>query len=96
MNLEKSKKRISKKVKMGFQGYPTIGITYFGPNVGLATEVLLEFVSEEGAEPQAEKFTTECDIREDETIQSAIVKTIERSGARSVTLNEGVKCSAAE
>ena len=96
MNLEKSKKRISKKVKMGFQGYPTIGITYIGPNEGLATEVLLEFVSEEGAEPETEKFATESDIREDETIQSAIVKMIERSGAQSVTLSEGVKCKSVE
>jgi len=93
MQLEKSKKRISKKVKMGFQGYPKLGITYSGPNVDLATEVLLEFVSEEGAEPQAQIFTTECDIREDETIQSAIVKTIERSGARTITLYESVKYS---
>ena len=91
MNLEKSKKRISKKVKMGFQGYPIIGITYSGPNDSLATEVFLELVSEEGAEPQSEKFATESDIREDETIQSAIVKMIERSGAKSVTLSKGVK-----
>lgn len=93
MQLEKSKKRISKKVKMGFQGYPTLGINYSGPSDDLATEVLLEFVAEEGAEPQTEKFTTECDIREDETIQSAIVKTIERSAARTITLYEGLKCS---
>ena len=91
MNLEKSKKRISKKVKMGFQGYPVIGITYSGPNDSLATEVFLELISEEGAEPQSEKFTTESDMREDETIQSAIVKMIERSGAKSVTLSKGVK-----
>ena len=91
MNLEKSKKRISKKVKMGFQGYPVIGITYSGPNDSLATEVFLELISEEGAEPQSEKFATESDIREDETIQSAIVKMIERSGAKSVTLSKGVK-----
>ena len=92
MNLEKSKKRIAKKVKMGFQGYPIIGITYSGPNEGLATEVSLEFISVEGAEPQTEIFTTESDIREDETIQSAIVKMIERSGAKSVTLSEGIMC----
>jgi hypothetical protein len=91
MNLEKSKKRISKKVKMGFQGYPIIGITYAGPSDSLATEVFLELISEEGAEPQSEKFSTESDIREDETIQSAIVKMIERSGAKSVTLSKGVK-----
>ena len=92
MNLEKSKKRIAKKVKMGFRGYPTIRITYSGPNEGLATEVFIEFVSEEGAEPQTEKFATESDIRKDETIQSTIVKIIERSDAQSVTLSEGVKC----
>lgn len=91
MKLQKSKKRISKKVKMGFQGYPTIGITYFGPTDNLATEVLLEFVSEDGAVPQAERFTTDGDVREDETVQSAIVKMIERSNAQSVTLHEGVK-----
>ncbi len=93
MNLDKSKKRISKKVKMGFQGYPTIGISYSGPNESLATEVSLEFVSEEGKEPQTEKFKTESDIREDETVQSAIVKMIERSGAQTVTLNESIKSS---
>lgn len=91
MNLEKSKKRISKKVKMGFQGYPVIGNTYSGPNDSLATEVFLELTSEEGADPQSEKFATESDIREDETIQSTIVKMIERSGAKSVTLSKGVK-----
>jgi len=91
MNLEKSKKRIAKKVKMGFHGYPTIGITYFGPSEDLATEVSLELIQEEGAAPQTEKFSTKGDIREDETIQSAIVKMIERSGVQSVTLSEGVK-----
>ena len=96
MNLEKSKKRIAKKLKMGFQGYPTIGITYSGAHELLATEVLLEFILEEGAEPQTEKFTTENDIREDETIQSAIVKMIERSGTQSVILSEGVKCQPKE
>ena len=81
---------------MGFQGYPTMGITYSGPNEGLATEVSLEFVSDLGAEPQTECFSTESDIREDEAIQSAIVKMIERSGAQSVTLSEGVKCKSVE
>jgi hypothetical protein len=93
MNLEKSKKRISKKAKMGFQGYPTIEITYLGLNDSVANEVILKLVLEEGAEPQTERFTTVNEIREDETIQSAIVKMIERSGAQSVVLSEGVKPS---
>lgn len=92
MNLAKSQKRISKKAKMGHQGYPIINIVYSGPNKSLPTEVSLEFIAEEGADPQTEKFVTDGDIREDESIQSAIVKMIERSGAKSVTLNEGMNC----
>ena len=86
MNLEKSKKRIAKKVKMGFQGYPSIQITYSGANASMPTEVSLEFVAEEGVAPQTEKFTTKGDVREDEVVQSAIVKMIERSGVQTVTL----------
>lgn len=92
MNLIKSQKRISKKVKMGFQGYPSINIVFSGQNKSLPTEVLLEFVADEGADPQTENFITEGDVRKDEAIQSAIVKMIERSGAKSVTLNEGMNC----
>lgn len=90
MNLDKSKKRIAKKVKMGFQGYPTIEIAYFGANETLATVVTLQLVVEEGAAPLTEKFVTEGEIRNDETIQSAIVKMIERSGAQTVTQKDGV------
>ena len=81
---------------MGFHGYPTIKITYSGPNEALANAVSLELVMEEGAAPQSEMFSTEGDIREDETIQSAIVKMIERSGVQSVTMAEGVIVSKGE
>lgn len=90
MNLEKSKKRISKKAKMGFQGYPVVMISYYGGNKDVATDVSVEFVAEEGAESQVEKFSTTNEIREDETIQSTIVKIIERSGAKTVKVEEHV------
>ena len=90
MNLEKSKKRIAKKAKMGFQGYPKISITYQGKSTSLAHEVVVEFILEEGAETQTEKFSSKLDAREDETIQSALVKMIERSDAKTVVLTEAV------
>ena len=90
MNLDKSKKRIAKKVKMGFQGYPQIGLAYLGETTSLATEVLVTFILEEGAEPQEERFPSKNDAREDEVIQSAIVKMIERSEAKTVFQIEGV------
>ncbi|MES2824845.1 MAG: hypothetical protein V4732_14670 [Pseudomonadota bacterium] len=90
MNLEKSKKRITKRAKMGFQGYPMISFTYYGKATNLANEVVVEFVLEENAEVQIERFSSKLDAREDETIQSALVKIIERSGAKTVSQAEGV------
>lgn len=86
MNLEKSKKRIAKKVKMGFQGYPEISIAYSGSNKDLAEEVILTFIAEEGSDPVVERFQSKSDARENEVIQSAIVKMIERSEAKTVKL----------
>ena len=90
MNLEKSKKRIVKRAKMGFQGYPKISLTYYGKAASHADEVLVEFTLEEGAEVQTERFVSKLDAREDESIQSALVKMIERSEAKTVSLTDGV------
>lgn len=91
MNLDKSKKRIAKKVKMGFQGFPEIAIHYVGNNTETADEVVVQFIAEAGAEPMAEKFKSSSDAREDETIQSAIVKMIERSQAKTVKQETAVE-----
>ncbi len=90
MNLEKSRKRIAKKVKMGFQGYPEIAIAYSGHSRDLAEEVIVTFVAEEGSDPIDERFQSKLDAREDEVIQSAIVKMIERSEAKTVKLSEEI------
>lgn len=91
MNLDKSKKRIAKRAKMGFQGYPQISISYSGKTASHADEVLVEFLLEEAAESQLERFASKLDAREDETIQSALVKMIERSAAKTVVLIDGVR-----
>lgn len=90
MNVEKAKKRIAKRVKMGFKGYPEISISYFGRDEARAEKVLVLFVAEEGASPMEESFQSKTDAREDEVIQSAIVKIIERSEAKTVKEVEGV------
>jgi hypothetical protein len=87
MNLDKSKKRIAKKAKMGFQGYPVMSIAYSPQGTEVAEEVIVTFVAEEEVEPMVERFRSKADAREDEVIQSAIVKMIERSGARTVEVS---------
>ncbi|MGK0442056.1 MAG: hypothetical protein ACJA0N_001863 [Pseudohongiellaceae bacterium] len=91
MNLEKSKKRIAKKVKMGFQGYPEISISYFGSTAELAQQVAVSFVAEEGSAPMEERFHSKSDAREDQVIQSAIVKMIERTEAKTIVQIAGIE-----
>ncbi|GAA4098721.1 hypothetical protein [Zhongshania borealis] len=90
MNVDKAKKRIAKQVKKGFNGYPQISLTYFGKSADSASEVLISFVLDEGEASQEQKFTCEQDAREDETIQSILVKIIERADAKTVIESDGV------
>ena len=90
MNLDKSTKRIAKKVKNGFQGYPQITLAYLGPTEDCATQVVVSFILEAGASAQEERFSGEHDVRKDETIQTTLVKIIERAEARTVVQVAGV------
>lgn len=90
MNLDKAKKRLSKQLTKGFEGYPTLSLAYFGETADKATEVLLTFVLEEGAAAMEQRFSSTEDVRQDETIQSVLVKIIERSNAKTVTETPGV------
>ncbi|AQM20621.1 hypothetical protein BOO91_21605 [Vibrio navarrensis] len=84
MNVDKAKKRILKRVQRGFKGYPQISLEYFGKTTDLATEVVITFLPEENAEPQIQRFTSDKDAREDEAIQSVLLKIIERAEAATV------------
>ncbi|MEH6556719.1 MAG: hypothetical protein V7459_03800 [Oceanicoccus sp.] len=90
MNVDKAKKRIAKQVKKGFCGYPQISLEYFGETSSVASEVVISFTLEEGSEPQEQKLMSENDTREDETVQSTLVKIMERANAATVTAVEGV------
>lgn len=84
MNIDKAKKRIAKHVSKGFKGYPQISLSYFGKTSDCATEVVVQFTLEEGADVQEEKFSSETDIKENEVIQTTLLKIIERANASSV------------
>lgn len=90
MNIDKAKKRIAKQVSKGFKGYPMVSIAYFGVKPELATHVMVQFITEEGAAPQEQKLSSAVDARHDETIQTVIVKILERTQAVSVMEVSGV------
>ncbi len=90
MNVDKAKKRIAKQVKKGINGYPQVSLEYFGKTSDLATEVVVSFTLEEGAAQQEQKFVSKNDAREDEDVQSILVKIIERANANTVIQIDGV------
>jgi len=90
MNLDKSSKRIAKRVKKGFQGYPQISLAYFGETSDCASSIVVGFVAAEGELAQEQKFISEGDARADETIQTTLIKVIESSGAKTVVEVAGV------
>ena len=91
MNLDKAKKRIAKQINKGFDGYPQITLAYFGATADCATEVVVGYVAEAGAAAQEQRFVSKQDVREDETIQSVLIKIIDRADARTVTEIPGVQ-----
>lgn len=90
MNVDKAKKRIAKLVKKENKGYPQISLEYFGSTSDAASEVVVTFTLEEGGAPQEQKIASKSDAREDEAIQSVLVKIIERADANSVIEVEGI------
>ena len=90
MNLDKAKKRIAKLVKKGDHGYPQLSIAYFGSTTESATEVVVSFTLDETTAAQDQKFESKENAREDETIQSTLVKIIERTNANTVIEISGI------
>lgn len=90
MHVDKAKKRIAKQVKKGCHGYPLVSLEYFGITPDSASEVVISFTEEEGAEPQKQTFVSGGDARDDETIQSTLLKIIERAYAKTVTKVNGI------
>ena len=95
MHVDKAKKRIAKQVKKGFHGYPLVSLEYLakeplGKTPDSASEVVISFTEEEGATPQKQILVSSGDAREDEMIQSTLVKIIERADAKTVTEIDGI------
>jgi hypothetical protein len=72
------------KKQKGFRGYPQISLSYFGESENYATEVVIGFILEEGSAVQEQRFFCKGDVRKDETIQTTLVKVIERADAKTV------------
>src|SRR5712691_7985358 len=83
---------LKKKSRRGFRGYPVATIAFYGPNDTRASKVAVGILSGENAAPDALErwFAEDRDIRTDSIIAREILEFIQRHGAKSVVMTDGI------
>jgi hypothetical protein len=85
---ERGPKRLAKKAKRGFRGYPVATVALYGPDDVTATKIAVGIVSAEGAEAtELRRWLSDgADIRRDVQVTAEVLTFIEAEGALSVTM----------
>jgi hypothetical protein len=86
--LGRGPKRLAKKAKRGFRGYPVATVALYGPDDVTATKVAVGIVPAEGAETSELRrwLSNGSDIRRDLQVAAEVLAFIEAEGALSVTM----------
>ncbi len=87
-----ARKRLAKKAKKGFRGYPVGTLAFYGPDDQRATKLVASIVEGEDEEPSVmEKwFSEEGDVRKDIEIIEQAAEFLEQHGARSVVMPDRI------
>ena len=84
--LDRARKRLSKRAKRGFRGWPLATVALYGPDDTQATKLAVGIVPSEGVEATELRrwFSKETDIRRDAAVAEEVLAFIETSGAKTV------------
>ena len=90
--LERARKRLSKRAKRGFRGWPLATVAFYGPDDTRATKLAVGIVPSEGAEATELRrwFSKETDIRNDTAVAEEVLAFIETNGAKTVVMSDGI------
>jgi hypothetical protein len=89
--IERARKRLSKKAKKGFRGWPLATVAVYGPNDSTATKLTVGIVSAEDAEAtdlQRGFSKEQADIRDDIGVAEEVRAFITGAGAKSVVMTD--------
>ena len=89
---EQARKRLGKKAKRGFRGFPVATVAFYGPDDRRATKVAVGIVAAEDREPaELRRWVSErADSRDDSVAAEEIVALIDEFGVRSVAMVDRV------
>lgn len=84
--------KLAKKSAKGFRGYPVATVAFYGPDDGHATKVAVGIIETEGLHANVlERWQSEVnDVRTDAAITEAIVRFVEKHGAKSVVVGDRI------
>lgn len=91
--IERARKRLSKRAKKGFRGWPVATIALYGPDDTLATKLAVGIVPAEGAEATGLRrwlSKDQTDIRHDIPVATEALAFITEAGAKSVVMTDRI------
>jgi hypothetical protein len=90
--LERARKRLDKRAKKGFRGYPVATVALYGPDDTMATKLTVGIVPAENAEATHLQrwFSEGSDIRNDVDVAEEVLAFIADTGAKSVVMTDRI------
>jgi len=90
--LQRSRKRLDKRAKKGFRGYPVATVALYGPDDTTATKLTVGIVPAENAEVTDLRrwFSERGDIRNDVDVAEQVLAFIADTGAKSVVMTDRI------
>ena len=86
-----SAKKLAKKIKDGFKGYPVATIALYGPTDKVATKLVVGIVTREQAEPeQMKKWYSDADIMRKPVITEEILQFMKENNVISVAMTDRI------
>ena len=89
---ERARKRLSKRAKRGFRGYPIATVALYGLDDQVATKLTVGIVPAEHAEVSdlGRWFSEAADIRNDAGVAEEVLAFIDAAGARSIVMTDRI------
>ena len=92
MSAGQARKRLGKRAKRGFRGFPLATIAFYGPDDSRATKVAVGIIPghDQEAADLRRWFAEDGDIREDPEVAEEILAFVGQSGVRSVAMTDRI------
>jgi hypothetical protein len=90
--VERARKRLRKRARRGFRGYPVATVALYGPDDSTATKLAVGIVPAEGVDVTDLRrwFSEGGDIRNDAGVAEEVLAFIEAAGTKSIVMTDRI------